>query len=116
MGIVYLRTGNLFREFLIFRKQTTINAEGRQVVEFKKLDETIYCVLADASEKEISRWQKLEHPISHTLVQYGVKPVLLEGDKLVLGDRRFYIVGRNELSALGMFTLYYAEERFETDG
>lgn len=116
VNTMYLRAGNLFKEFLIFRRIAKVNDVGRKVVTFEQLGETVFCVLADASEKEKNRWQKLEHPITHTLVQYGCEPALKEGDKLILEDRQFYIVGRNELSALHMYTVYYAEERFESDG
>ena len=39
------------------------------------------------------------------------RPKAKLGDKLVLGERVFYIVDIDDTGALGISTVYYAEER-----
>jgi len=43
-------------------------------------------------------------------VQPG-KPKAKRTDKLILGNRTFYIVDMDDMDSLGISTVYYAEER-----
>ena len=67
----------------------------------------------DATPEEIERWQQRQHPITHTITQRGA-PIAKEGDRLVFGSRYFYIQGVHEPGSLGIWTIYYAQERSDT--
>ena len=48
--------------------------------------------------------------VTHTIVQAG-SPKAKRTDKLILGERVFYIVDIDDTGMLGISTIYYAEER-----
>ena len=51
-----------------------------------------------------------DHIVTHTIVQSG-PPKAKRTDRLILGERSFYICDVDEVGGLGFSTLYYAEER-----
>ncbi|MGI6498009.1 MAG: hypothetical protein ACOX0U_04195 [Oscillospiraceae bacterium] len=110
---MYLRPGNLYKDFIVEGKGTTISTRGRAKKEYD--DEKavrIRGVLAQAKPHEKQQWQQLQHPISHTIVQKGTPKAEAE-DRLIFGDRMFFIQGVDEPGALGLWTIYYVEERFD---
>lgn len=112
----YLRSGNLFKDFWVEEKDTTLSARGRARSEFKQDDPRhIMAVLAEAQPSEIERFRQLEHPITHTITQRG-RPRAKAGDRIVHGSRIFYVQGVDEPGDLGLWTIYYAEERSDVDG
>jgi len=111
---MYLRPGNLFKDFTIEKRNEDATARGRVSAGYEPVPDIILrAVLADADPDERERWQQQQHPITHTITQRGT-PLAGEGDRLVLGDRYFYIQGVNEPGSLGIWTIYYAEERSYT--
>ena len=48
--------------------------------------------------------------MTHTIVQAG-SPTAKRTDKLILGERIFYIIDIDDAGTLGIATIYYAEER-----
>jgi hypothetical protein len=111
--MMYLRPGNLYKDFTIEKKGTTINSRGRAQRKFNSEPaEQIRAVLAEAKPQEKERWRQLQHPISHTIVQKGAPKASTE-DRLVFGERIFFIQGIDEPGALGLWTIYYVEERFD---
>lgn len=113
-NMMYLRTGNLFKDFAVEKRDEDTNARGRAKAEYDTSSTiTIRAVLADATPEEIERWQQRQHPITHTITQRGA-PIAKEGDRLVFGSRYFYIQGVHEPGSLGIWTIYYAQERSDT--
>lgn len=111
---MYLRPGNIFKDFTIEKRSEGATARGRVSAGYEPVPDTILrAVLADANPEERERWQQQQHPITHTITQRGT-PLAGEGDRLVLGDRYFYIQGVNEPGSLGIWTIYYAQERSDT--
>lgn len=47
---------------------------------------------------------------SHTIVDRG-HPKAAETDQLTCGNRKFYVQGVDEPGQLGLYTIYYVEER-----
>lgn len=110
---MYLRPGNLYKDFSIEKKGSTISARGRTKTEYNSdPGEQIRAVLAEAKPQEKERWRQLQHPISHTIVQKGTPKAAAE-DRLVFGERIFFIQGVDEPGGLGLWTIYYVEERFD---
>jgi len=110
---MYLRPGNLFKDFNIERKGTTISTRGRAKSGYdSQQGEQLKGVLADAKPEEKERWRQLQHPISHTIVQEG-KPKADPEDCLTLGERTFFIQGVDNPGSLDIWTIYYVEERFD---
>lgn len=108
---MYLRPGNLFKEFIIEGNRQSVSSTGR-VVNNHKGDgtKTLTGCLANATEQDRENHNIDEHVVTHTIVQSG-KPLAKRGDKLVLGERVFYIVDIDDTGTLGIATIYYAEER-----
>ena len=66
--------------------------------------------LAEASDEDRMSHSQKDHVVTHTIVQAG-SPKAKRADRLVLGERVFYIVDIDEAGSLGVSTIYYAEER-----
>lgn len=110
---MYLRPGNLFKDFLVEESCTTVSTAGRPVLSYKNNGTTgIRGVLAEADPRQKRRWEQLQHPITHTIVQMG-RPRAKEEDKLVMGERVFLVQGLDEAGDLGICTIYYVEERLD---
>lgn len=112
--MMYMRQSALFKGFMVEKKTVTIDAQGRTRHAYTAPSGTISAVLAKADPKQQERWNQIQHPISHIITQKG-RPQAEAGDRLTLtsGNRRFYIKGVDEPGELGLWTIYYAEERFD---
>ncbi len=66
--------------------------------------------LAEASDEDRTNHNQKDHVVTHTIVQAG-SPKAKRTDKLILGERVFYIVDIDDTGMLGISTIYYAEER-----
>lgn len=108
---MYLRPGSLFRQFLVEEKGTSTRDTGRKETVFRATGRMINGVLSDAKTQEIQRWKELQHPITHTIVQKDGPALAKAGDRLVHGNKYFFVQGTDDASMLGMFVLYYVEER-----
>lgn len=110
---MYLKPGNLYKDFTIEKKGASVTSRGRAKKEYATDPaDQIKAVLAEAKPQEKERWRQLQHPISHTIVQKG-KLKATTGDRLIFGERMFFIQGIDEPGALGLWTIYYVEERFD---
>lgn len=111
---MYLRPGNLPKDFFVEHKIQMTNERGRVRADYdSESRELIHAVLAQASTAEKERWDQLQHPITHTIVQRG-RPAACPEDRMIHGSRTFYIQGVDEVGELGIVTIYYAEERSDT--
>ena len=109
--MMYLRPGNLFKDFLIEDGSQKVNAFGRPKEGYDRENIRMLCgCLAAASLSDRERWKQLDHSITHTIVQAG-KPLAGEEDKLILGEKVYIIHGVNDCDGLGITTIYYVEER-----
>ena len=108
---MYLRPGSLFRQFLVEEKATELRDTGRKETVFRQTGKILRGILSDAKTSEIQRWKELQHPITHTIVQKDGEITAKAGDRLVHGGRYFFVQGVDDPSMLGVFVLYYVEER-----
>lgn len=109
-AIFYLRPGNLYKDFYVAEKKETVD-KGKVRTGYKTEEAIlIHAVLANATPKEIERWEQIQHPITHVIVDRG-KPKAKEGALLTSGDRKFYVQGVDEPGQLGLYSIYYVEER-----
>ncbi len=109
--MMYLRPGNLFNEFILESNRQAVTGTGR-VVNCHTGDgtEILKGCLAEASDEDRTNHSQKEHVVTHTIVQAG-GPKAKRTDRLVLGERTFYIVDIDDTGSLGISTIYYAEER-----
>lgn len=113
--LMYLRLlGNLFKDFTIERKVSSLSPRGRAGSAYNP-GEHLKAAIVDANPVEQERWRQLQHPITHTIIQKGT-PKAEPEDRLILGDRIFFIQGVDEPGELDLWTIYYVEERFDTNG
>ncbi|MDO4305991.1 MAG: hypothetical protein Q4C77_04090 [Eubacteriales bacterium] len=110
---MYLRPGNLYKDFIIEENKATIGRTGRPQTSYDcDGSRTLKGALAEATPKQKLEWGQLEHPITHAIVQDG-RPKAKAEDKLVLGNRIFLIQGLEEPGSIGVCTIYYVEERMD---
>lgn len=109
--MLYVRPGNLFKEFIIESNKQVVTGTGR-VANSHSGDgtKTLKGCPAEASEEDRTNHSQKDHVVTHTIVQAG-SPKAKRTDKLVLGSRVFYIVDIDDAGTLGISTIYYAEER-----
>ena len=109
--MMYVRPGNLFKEFIIESNKQVVTSTGR-VANSHSGDgtKTLKGCLAEASDEDRTNHSQKDHVVTHTIVQAG-NPMAKRTDKLVLENRVFYIVDIDEAGMMGISTVYYVEER-----
>lgn len=110
-----LRPGQLFAPFSVEREKDDTGAHGRRASGYEDRGESLAGVLAEAKPEEIERFRQLGHPVSHTIVQRGRK-IAGVGDRLLRAGSYYYVQGVDDPGGLGLWTIYYAEERRDADG
>lgn len=110
-NFMYLRPGNFYKDFVIERDLQEVLPSGR-VVEKLSGDgsEILKGCLAEANEKDVTNHSIQDHIVTHTIIQQGPPKAKIK-DRLVLGDRVFYITDVDDCGALNVAVIYYAEER-----
>lgn len=110
---MYLRPGNLYKDFVIEKSTAEIGSSGRVKRGYQdQAVRLIKGILSEADPEQKVRWGQLQHPVTHTILQDGA-PAAKPEDKLILGDRIFLIKGVDQAGDLGICTIYYAEERLD---
>ncbi len=110
-NMMYLRPGNLFKEFIIEDNKQVVTTTGRVADRYAGNGiKTLEGCLSEASADDRENHSQKEHIVTHSIVQAG-KPKAKRTDRLVLGERVFYIVDIDSCGGLGISTVYYAEER-----
>lgn len=110
-SFMYLRPGNLYKDFIIEENRTCVGTSGRpRTSYYGDGSRMLRGALAEADDKQKVRWEQLQHPVTHTVIQDG-RPRAKAEDKLMLGSRIFLIQGVDEPGGLGICTIYYVEER-----
>ncbi len=112
----YLREGSLLKEFTIKAKanEEKVNSRGRCIPEYNE-GTKIFAILTDATTSEKEQYNRLSHPITHTITHRGA-PVAEEEDFLILDNRFFYIQGVENPGGLNLWTIYNVEERQDFNG
>ena len=109
--MMYLRPGTLLKEFVIECNNQIVMSTGRVANDYSSVGtKTLKGCLAEASDEERTNHSQKDHIVTHTIVQAG-RPRAKRTDKLVLGERIFYVVDVSDAASLGVSTVYYAEER-----
>lgn len=109
--MMYLRPGNLFKDFIVESNKQVVTSTGRVANNHTGSgSKMLRGCLAEATDDERMNHSQKDHIVTHTIVQAG-RPKAKRGDKLVYESRAFYIVDIDDTGALGISTIYYAEER-----
>lgn len=113
---MYLTPESLGHWFTVENRQSRISNAGRKEYEYEDNGQRFAGILAQAKTAEIERWKQLQHPITHTIIQEGGDEIAHIGDRLVYKGRYFYIQGYDDIASLGLYRLYYVEERGDMRG
>ena len=111
-----LRPGQGFREFNVLRRVGGTTATGRPHTSQLEKRGEFYGIISQASQNEREQWKQDGHPITHTVIQRGIKCRAKATDVLELktpaGEvRRFLVQGVHDPAELGHFISYKVEER-----
>ena len=94
---MYARPGNLFKEFIIEDNSQQVSSTGRVVNKHSgNGTKTLKGCLANATDKDIENHSIQDHIVTHTIVQSG-PPKAKRTDRLILGERSFYICDVDEV-------------------
>ena len=109
--IMYLRPGNLFKEFIIECNSQGVTSTGRVANRYTGDGiRTLKGCLAEASDVDKESRSTKDHTVTHVIVQSG-PPRAKRSERLILNERVFYVVDIDDAGALGISTIYYVEER-----
>lgn len=112
----FLRPGQGFKKFMVKKKGKALTSSGKPIKgEYEDVG-TIIGILATASQKEQEQWKQNGHPITHKIVQKGIKNAAIATNYLVLSedgkkDRYFYVQGTGNPGELNHMMRYFVEER-----
>ncbi len=107
--MMYLRPGNLFKEFQIVKVETGIlNGVPKEMPVLT--GDMVFGCLEEAKPEEKVRWGEPQHPITHSIVQAGF-PKAEPGWFLKREEAAYRIHGIDTCGNLGIATIYYVEER-----
>lgn len=109
--------GQGFQPLTIYEKVGGLTSTGRPKTEqYEKTEKTFFGIIAEASQREIAEWRQNQHPITHTIVQYGAMVKAKPTDYLVLHDgRRYYVQGTDNAGDLNISMIYYVEKRSDIE-
>lgn len=107
--------GQGFQEVEIYIKKCKKTSSGMIVSEgYEPAEQAFLGIAAEASQREKEEWKQNQHPITHTVVQYGAVVKAKATDYLVFPDgRKFYVQGVDNAGSLNVSMIYYVEERFD---
>lgn len=106
----FVRPGQGFRSFTIYRRSGGTTNSGRAMTKKVAPVGKFFGIISQASQKEQEQWKQNGHPITHTILQRGTGKVMVT-DVLELDNRRFLVQGVHNPAELGHFTSYKVEER-----
>lgn len=112
-GAMYLRPGNLWKDFEVKEKRTGV-VDGYAETGYFDTGRHLIGILAEAdsnlSDRMKHRWDQDQHSLTHTLVVRGRADVK-KGDFLVADERGFFVLLNDDIGALGVSGIIYLEER-----
>lgn len=112
--MMYLRPGNLEKEFIVKHSEQKVSDTGTPFVQYMDTGNLISGVLAEADKNQSDRkkhlWDQEQHSLTHTIICRG-KAVAQKGDILAMDNRVFMVLLADDVGGLGVSTIYYAEER-----
>lgn len=93
------------------KKDTCVSKNGRVNSSGNFIEKgSIYGTISTASQHEIDKWKKTDHPITHQIICQGSGKAVA-GDYLQYNSRNFYIQGKENPGEIDHFTIYFCEER-----
>jgi hypothetical protein len=112
----FLRPGQGFKKFMVKKKKKGLTSSGKPISCGYEDIGHIIGILATANQKEVEHWKQQGHPITHKIVQQGIKNAAVATNYLVLSetgkkDRYFYVQGTGNPGELNHMMRYFVEER-----
>jgi hypothetical protein len=107
---------SFYQAFYVEVKNTSVNSRGRIIRDHTEtiLPPDFTGVIGNANQKEVVKYQSLQHPISHTIVHDG-SPKAEIGDTLIQASNSYrYYIQSIETARNGWKTVYYClRQEFE---
>lgn len=111
---MYLRPGNLYKEFMLKEERTVVSDEGMPIKRYVDTGMVFRGILSqvttDESAKHIHQWDQDQHSLTHTVVARG-RAIAKKGDMIAGDNQLFFVLLVEEVGQLGITTIYYLEER-----
>lgn len=107
----YNRPEQLVKDFVIEKKTQSVSSRGRaQDKHDTEHPVHLEAILCGATPQQKYEYEQLGHHITHVISHRG-EPEAKEGDRLVHDGTVFYIHGVDNPGDMGIWSLYYCEER-----
>lgn len=114
--MAYLRPGQGFKKFTVAKMTKGLTASGKAKEGVLQREGIIIGILATATEDEQELWKQKGHPVSHKIIQQGIRNKATATKYLILSEpgkktRYFYVQGVGNPGELNHMLRYYVEER-----
>ena len=107
----FLRPGQEFLPFDIYRKESDITSTGRPVQnEWKKTEYSFDGVVINASQQEKEKYKQGEHSATHKIIQQYAICKAKATDYLISEKGEYYVVGVKNPAGLDHTMIYFVEE------
>lgn len=110
---MYLRPRQIFQTFVVEEKLLRLSPEGRQVVEFVASGAEIQGVVSTIEPFQREKFKAIKNEIKYGIVQHLGTPRAKVGDRLVCGDKKYYVETIDNPAGVGQFYVYWCSERFD---
>ena len=107
----FLRPGQGFHIFDIYRKKSDVTASGRPVPEaYIKTAESFTGIVIAASQQEKEKYKQGDHSVTHKIIQQYAFNMAKATDYLISDKGEYYVVGTKNPAGLDHAMVYYVEE------
>lgn len=95
----------------ISERRVRLSDLGRQEVSFELTGGEVIGVVASATPYEREKLKSLKHEVTHVVIQRLGSAKAKVGDRLIKGEKIFYVEAVENPAGLGQWFIYYCNER-----
>lgn len=104
---VFMTPGEQVKTFEVYPKASTETSYGKILSGDYAKNGKIYGTISESDQWEKEEWNRLGHPISHTIVVHGACSVKPEDILLSEEKKEFMVQGVENPSGMGLFFIIY---------
>lgn len=107
----FLRPGQGFLSFEIYRKESDVTKTGRPVQsDWKKTGDSFDGIVIGASQQEKEKYKQGDHSVTHKIIQQYAFHKAKATDYLISDKGEYYVMGVKNPAELDHAMIYYVEE------
>lgn len=104
---IFMTPGEQIKTFEVYSKVSMTSSYGKILKGDSVKSGKIYGTISESDQREKEEWNRLNHPISHTIVVHGACSVKAEDILLSEEKREFIVQGVENPAGMGIFYIIY---------